>query len=153
MEKNAEACAICQLETEDNLTKVGDKGLNTLLQFCKSRSNAELAGYLNALKANDSPILVHKECRKDFTNARKKSIASDSSTSVPDIASQITRSHVSRFNWRQNCLFCGDRCNIDVKHPDRENNSKAEVISKESMKKICKERNDAWGSGCSASSF
>ena len=70
MEKNAEA--ICQLETEDNLTKVGDKGLNTLLQFCKSRSNAELAGYLNALKANDSPIFCTKNAEKTLQMLGKR---------------------------------------------------------------------------------
>ena len=120
MERNTAACALCKLETEVELHAVREGGLETLLKYCKRRHDSELAEHLNFLKANGFPIYVHNPCRKVFTDPRKVSNAHNNSSASSDSASRITRSKVSKFDWKQNCLFCGEECPADEKHPDRD---------------------------------
>ena len=50
-------------------TKVGEKGLLTLNEFSKQRSYTQLKQYLKKLEKKKE-VLVHKKCRRDFTNIR-----------------------------------------------------------------------------------
>jgi hypothetical protein len=30
-----------------------------------------------------------------------------------------SRKSIDTFNWKEHCLFCGEECHIDTKHPER----------------------------------
>lgn len=70
-ELNPDLCCICQDGTDNTaLVRVGEKGLNTILEYCKQRSNPTLATYLQKYqkKTHELKVLVHGSCRRDFTN-------------------------------------------------------------------------------------
>ena len=53
-----------------NLVRAGEKGLNTILDYGKRRSNQSLEEYLQTCKhaAPNVKVFVHGVCRRDFTN-------------------------------------------------------------------------------------
>ena len=61
-------------------------------------------------------------------------------------AKRYTRTQSSKFNWKDNCLFCGETCVEDKKHPDRKKMQMATTIPfKERLIFVCQKRDDEWG--------
>ena len=70
---NNNKCVICvQDDKEDtNLVLAGEKRLNTILDYCKRRSNQSLVvAYLQTCKyaTPNMKVFVHGVCRRDFTH-------------------------------------------------------------------------------------
>jgi len=77
---NIEKCVICLKEftTEMPKIQVREKGIQSLIKFNKIRKN-EILKELLSVKSEESPVLVHKECRRDFTDI-KRSLKTNTST-------------------------------------------------------------------------
>ena len=65
-------CVICE-GSNGTLSTVGVKGMISLINYSQLHSNERLYYYLQEQQSKDVPakILVHKECRRDFTNAKR----------------------------------------------------------------------------------
>ena len=63
------SCIICRHSNNpENLVWVtSEKGINTLIQFSKTRSKAALLKSLLNSKATKSPVYVHAKCRRHFS--------------------------------------------------------------------------------------
>ena len=73
-DRNSERCIICLVEftIENPKICVGDKGIQSLLNFCEFRQNENLKGRLERDVQSAKQILVHKSCRRDFTDKRRR---------------------------------------------------------------------------------
>ena len=58
-------------------------------------------------------VLVHKNCHRDYTNQRR---ATSFRTIEEDKLRQAKRlrSSMSSFNWKENCMLCGEKAKIDA---------------------------------------
>ena len=66
-----------QYEDRETLVKVKSKGLNSLIKYSKSRAHDELKEYLVQQVDQEFPcVLVHKNCRRYFTNPLRNSSSS-----------------------------------------------------------------------------
>ena len=62
-------CVICQDGGKDiGMVTVGEKGLGTLLEYCKRRGGHNLEGYLLSQHGKTKQVKVHETCRRDLTN-------------------------------------------------------------------------------------
>lgn len=80
----------------------------------------ELLNYLtNCMKSILIPkVLVPKNCRQDFTNKRRL-IHLNSSDQIDVTQPKRLCSCTSSFQWKENCLFCGNFAKFDARHPER----------------------------------
>ena len=67
-----EKCVLCKEEFETTPTSVQQKGYETLLRISRERSMLELTNDLINRKDSRQQILVHFDCRRKFTDTRKK---------------------------------------------------------------------------------
>ena len=101
------SCLICgnALTGEDSVTVT--KGRTTLIEASLKRNDG-----LSEKFETISPLQVHVSCRKGYT--RRSSIEasmapSDSlSPEIPETVSQNLRSSSDLFNFKVDCLFCGE---------------------------------------------
>ena len=68
-----EKCVLCKEEFETTPTSLQQKGYETLLRISRERSMLELTNDLINRKDSGQQILVHFDCRRKFTDTRKKS--------------------------------------------------------------------------------
>ena len=117
-----------------------------MLQYSLSRKENLIADYLELHKGKtkDTKIVVHENCRKDFTNPLRESHQLSSTSSNENTYKR--RSQVMKFEGKLHCLFCGKNIEEDSKHPDRNPSHKAEIPNKESIIRKCTERGDDWAS-------
>ena len=91
-------------------TKVGEKGLLTSLEFSKQCNYMQLEQYLKKLEKKE--VLVHKKCRRDFTDIKRSLQYSDVTASKP----KKIRSSMKPFSWKTCCFLCskeaGEMTNI-----------------------------------------
>ena len=59
-------CAICFMDDDLHLVKVGEKGLKTLLRYSKLCCDEKL----EKVFSQSSLVFVHATCRQDYTNDR-----------------------------------------------------------------------------------
>ena len=158
IEMDPEACVICQeSEPAEELSQIRSKGLKTLKEYCHIRKNTVLLKYLEEQEAITIPnkVLVHKGCRRDFTNPLRRSIELDQSSRNESSAiakmAVLRRSDCQSFDWKSCCIFCGDVLVIDKKHPDRNKpiHKVGVLLSKDTILKKCEERGDKWASDVS----
>ena len=78
-----ENCVICLkgFKAETPPTKVGEKGLLTLIEFSKQSNYTQLEQYLKMLEKKE--VLVHKKYRRDFHDIKRFLQCSDVTTSKP----------------------------------------------------------------------
>ena len=67
-----EKCVLCKEEFETTPTSVQQKGYKTLLWISRERSMLELTNDLINKKDSGQQMLVHFDCRRKFTDTRKK---------------------------------------------------------------------------------
>ena len=96
-------CVICCKDTVEALTKLSERGAETLLDFCSKRSATCLYEYL---LSQPSCVYVHNSCRKRFTDPRTvhRCVADDEFSP----ASKRLRSTTDTFSWKEMCFFCGE---------------------------------------------
>ena len=75
---NAALCFICQQdEDRESLAKLKSKGLNSLIKYSKSRACDEMKEHLVKQADQEFPcVLVHKNCKRDFTNPLRNTSSS-----------------------------------------------------------------------------
>ena len=66
-EDNIEKCVICENEFTIEMPKVQvrEKGIQSLLKFSGVRKNEVLEQFLTT-RNKESPVLVHRDCRRNF---------------------------------------------------------------------------------------
>jgi hypothetical protein len=140
-----------------DLTKAGPDRIRTIVKFSKEYKDNIHVDLVDRLGRNpELTIECHRSCVSTYTsqqhlNRYKKRICPSVSASQP--SKRQCRSDVSVFSFKENCLFCGDWCEIekDKKHPDR---WKRAVLCrtayagphkrsfKKSVLEVCTQRND-----------
>ena len=143
----ASYCVICneELLPNDEVSKITTKGLKTLISSSLARND----GLVGKFESITLPLSLHTNCRKEYT--RSSSIKSyqskrDSSSATP-AESKTLRSAESQFDFKRDCLFCGEEADVSVKLPIKRR-SLTEVETTEFRKSILEraaERNDKWG--------
>ena len=133
-----------QCEDMTNLSSVRSKGLASLIEYSGQRKNDKLLDYLKSCQQNQINMVVHKECRRNFTNARRSEVPSVS-TFVSECEANVLRSSTATFQWKENCVFCDEKVIADLRHPDRNRVFHIRTLPfKENILKVCESRNDHW---------
>ena len=142
-------CVICKLGfTNDRPLKVSKKGILSLISCSESRGCSELHAYLTE-SINKTPIdkiLVHKNCRRDFTNHKRIIHCNDTKDDQFPQAKRLRSSDLS-FIWKDNCMLCGEFAEFDSRHPER---NKIRTVTTlplhEKLLECCDKRADTWAS-------
>ena len=135
-----ELCLLCGESLSKGNTVTVTKGLSTIINISTRRKDG-ISQMLEGL----SSIFVHVACRKTYT--RDTSIESVLNPS-PKKAKSL-RSSLQAFDFKLNCLFCGDEC--DKTADQRKQLNRRDVYEvrsidcKESIKKAAERRSDEWG--------
>ena len=88
------------------------KDLNTLIEYCEIRKHKDLENYIREQEASEKQhVLVHKNCRCDFTNLRRSTDTiqqqkDNQENSVDEIT--LRSAYKNNFNWKKNCFYCGE---------------------------------------------
>jgi len=91
-------------------------------------------------------VKIHGQCQKNVGNSIRKRKANPSITlgNQSKIAKMTTRKSIDTFNWKEHCLFCGEECHIDTKHPERRPIFEATFLHyRDSILGYCESRNDS----------
>ena len=107
---NERACVLCLLpfSTPSDETTI-TRGLNSLKEFSIKRGDDELTKHLNVkLQENGGKVLVHAKCSREYIDDKriKGHITTDTTNGTPK--KKKLRSQQPNFDWKNNCLFCGD---------------------------------------------
>ena len=120
--------------------------MGSLLTFSKKFNHTTLEQYLlrqEQLLEDDRIIKLHKKCQRDVYNKNKKRTASSADLIAEKTKHKILRSSMDTFNWKQNCIFCGETCQKDIKHPDRNNCHEVTTLHfKDQVLSACQRRDD-----------
>ena len=138
-------CVICEEDDEEKKDQAFiTKGLVKLYEYCIKVNDNQLADHLKHCEETQIPIRIHRDCQKKIYNVLKRKSDPDSSSGI--VKKVIKRSDVIHFKWKECCLFCGDICEDDVKHLDRNKVRKLMTLSfKETVLEACSRRsNDEW---------
>ena len=69
-------CVICKLNFEnEELVRVTKKGMLTIIECCEKHGKDDLYTYLNECTSTN-PVLVHSDCRRNFTNKKRPGLQS-----------------------------------------------------------------------------
>ena len=121
-----------------------DKGIQRLIDYSLKNDDHELYKYLCSKKENGETVRIHVDCQKSTYNELKRKRDSVN-------AKKYTRTQSSKFNLKENYLFCGETCVEDKKHPGRKKMRMATTIPfKERLEYLtrifaCQKRDDEWG--------
>ena len=63
-------------------------------------------------------ILVHKNCCRDFATQRRTIHCNELEDDQLPQVKRLRSSELS-FNWKDNCLLCGEFAKFDSRHPER----------------------------------
>ena len=109
-----DSCVICkQGFTNDKAVTVTERGMLNLISFSKEHGHLLLDSHLRECisKKPIGQVLVHKNCRRDYTNPKR-------ATSLRDEPPQPKRLR-SSVSWKENCMLCREKAKIDAQHPER----------------------------------
>ena len=142
-------CIIC----DDGFTNknpkicVGEKGMHSLLHSCEIRKDKIIEERLKFAIQNNTPILVHKMCRRNFTD-EKRSLKASETNSHPSHEPQRKRlrSSIKVCDLKSQCLFCGKKAPTDKKNAERNPIHIVTFVEVHiNVLKKCRKRNDTWG--------
>ena len=147
-------CVICKdSSSSDELSEV-TRGLQTLIDFSIARGNLLLHNHLVKQQqlrnsGNNVKLLVHKSCRRDFSNKRRSTLPEKETEDSLAKKKRLTslRSKTDAFHWKEHCLFCGNTVKFDPKHPNRNDFRLATTLPfRDNVVQFCTEkRTDQWG--------
>ena len=103
---NSKACVICN-NVEGDLISVLLKGLQSLTEYSKIRSNRLLLNYLTEEERSNMPneVFVHKNCRRDYTNPSRIKQKQENIIDDNCVKSTVLQSESKNFNWKTHVLF------------------------------------------------
>ncbi len=139
-----DCCVICNLGFEnEKAVCVSHKGILTLINFSEKRGRLDLVTYLTE-NMNKKMVLVHKECRRNFTDLKRgfNSVVTD--VEVP--CAKRLRSNQLLFNWKQDCMLCGQSAKLDSRYPESIVRSVTTLPMRAKLMECCTKRDDSWGS-------
>ena len=104
---------------EVDLISVHLKGLQSLIEYSKTRSNVILLNYPTEQERNNMPneVFVPKNSRRGYNNPLRKKNRNKKISLMVTVLNQL-RSERKRFNWKTECFFCVEVCVVDKKHPN-----------------------------------
>ena len=113
-----DCCVICKLGfTNDKPVIASKKGILSLISCSGSCHCSELHAYLTE-SMNKTPIrkiLVHQNCGRDFTNQKMIVHCNEFKGELLPEAKRLRSSDLS-FNWKDNCILCGEFAEFDSRH-------------------------------------
>lgn len=133
-------CFICEKTLSNSETVCVTKGLFNLIKVSKARKD----GNHVQLGTVDS-ITVHKLCRREYIKERniKRCVKELASTSKDE----KTFRTLEKFDFLQNCMFCGEECNVSAER--KKNINRQEVVNevrtltlKDKVLQHCAQRKD-----------
>ena len=91
-------CTICcqGFSSDEPSVRVSNKGLNTLVQFAELHSNFALKDHFTRKLEQSIPVLVHKNCRRDFTDKKRLVQMEDPGL----ILKRVKRSDINTFDLK-----------------------------------------------------
>ena len=129
----------------DKPVAVTEKDVMNLISFSKEHGHSMLHTHLTECitKTPIGKVLVHKNFRRDYTNPRSAtSFRAIEEDELPQ--AKRLRSSMSSFNWKENCMLCGEKANID---PQRNKIHNVTTFSiHDNLLECCDKRDDAWAS-------
>uniref|UniRef100_UPI00358E100F uncharacterized protein n=1 Tax=Myxine glutinosa TaxID=7769 RepID=UPI00358E100F len=126
-----DTCIICHLpEQANDKLRVPTTGLQTIITYGELFNCTDLQKHLQNSRdqqANEDSssivVQIHASCQKTISNEIRKKKRSGSTCDVGDVptSSKVRRrsSTPTVFNWKDHCLFGGESCVHDSRHPDR----------------------------------
>ena len=102
---------ICKQDFKnDKADAVTEKGMRNLISFSEEHGHSMLHTHLTECisKTPIGKVLVHKNCRRDYTNPRRATSFRAIEEDEPPQAKKL-RSSMSSFNWKENCMLCGEK--------------------------------------------
>ena len=129
-------CVVGKLEIDENAPAnvLFKKGLETMIRVSEEHDKLDLHDYLVEMKESNQDVKVHHNCRRKFTDTRKKS-------SEETFHKRLRSSLENKFNWKTHCVICEKVINFF-------HQSYHEVMTLEFHHKLAaraKERDDEWG--------
>ncbi|KAG1661213.1 Transient receptor potential cation channel subfamily A member 1 [Nymphon striatum] len=89
-------------------------------------------------------ILVHKSCRRDFTD-KKRIFTTNEVTANDDPRPKLLRSSIGSFNFKSQCFLCGRSSTKDTKHPERNTIYVVTLLDfHRNLLEKCRRRDDNW---------
>lgn len=143
---NENCCVICHKPASqvEKLRKL-HKGLQKILDYSLRVRDDVLYQYLQEGQQKGKAIRIHENCQKYVYNELKRKSSANKRSASTKGAKLVTRASVTRFDWKQNCFFCGEPCAFDEKHPGRNRFRLAETLPfRDKVLNTCQERNDIW---------
>lgn len=129
-------CFICEKSLDDGKDCVTVKrGLRGLLEASQARNKSKHTEILKAV----SEVRVHKECRLNYT--RKTSIKKalryeEESAQTCSSDRNVLRSSIPQFNFKIQCLFCGEETSEKIKKEKKYRRVVIEVRTLEFKKSV-----------------
>ena len=121
--------------------------LDTITEHATKLKLDALVTKLNEHKQQQIPTYIHLSCRsflKNQSRPKRKTAVEEELGSSKRIS---RRSEVEKFDFKEQCFYCGKICIFDVKHPDRrdfeEVTTKYTKIYIKTLE-LCKSREDAY---------
>lgn len=141
-----EKCVICLKKClSSEKVVVSLKGLNTVLHYCKLRERPDLESYVAKCMEKNEEVLVHKDCRRNFTDMKRKVTYRADEASSFDTPNKRLRSSMEPFLWKEHCFLCGQAAKKDEKHPHRGIVYQVTHIGfRQRVLHKCDQRNDNW---------
>ena len=108
-----DSCVICKLGFHNEKpVKVTEKGMLSLISCSKKRGKPELHTYLTECvkKTPIGMVLVHQNCRRDFTDSNSKF-----HSHADHLPATRLRSSLLPFSWKDACMLCGGSVAVAVR--------------------------------------
>lgn len=141
-------CVICRRDIETDQTRsfanVGEEGIASLIHFSTLRGDSALQQYL---KSMPSSVRVHVDCRKGYTCKRRFEQEQRAAAAADAIPAKTLRSSVAdTFIWKEHCMLCAERCEVNNRNPQRNDVISARTLTiHATLVQYCSKRDDAWG--------
>jgi len=100
-----EVCIICKDNQPSEMNVVREKGLNTLIEISLKNNEHDIHRRLKEMKEEGSKVSIHHDCRRRFTDLRKKNNAK---TEGPEAKRMRSSTNFTPFEWKRCCFLCGE---------------------------------------------
>ena len=145
-------------ESGKELSSAGPDRIRKIIESSKSRQDNIHINLEKALCDNEKfTINCHRNCVSSYTSSchiirHLKRVGATSSFNDPLLMKRPRRSGENLFDFRENCLFCGEKCDInpDPRNPNRWRKTllcrtadrPGRQTFKETILQVCKDRKD-----------